>query len=169
MKKSIWLAALLTLAVTAAPFTQADAGFNLGNVIKKIPGTSTSKTPSTSPSNQPTSATQAAKKITGRIVMPNGMPWKNGQVLFGIGLRYKVQGTSWIIAASELQVSHGYVDKEGHFALQVETPKPVDVIIFSMEGSEPVLLRNVVHPHNLGNVTVHPGNIKSVFSGYVAP
>lgn len=166
MKKSLLATALLTLAVTVAPFAQADAGFNLGNVTKKIPGSSTSKAPSNGPV---TSVSKAAKMITGRIVMPDGTPWKNGQALFGIGLRYKVQGTTWIISASELGVSPATLDKEGNFSLQVETPKPVDVIVFSMEGSEPVLIRNVAHPHNLGNVVVQPGKIKSVFSGYVAP
>lgn len=164
MKKSLLVTALLALAVIAAPFAQTEAGFNLGNAIKKLPGTSTSKTSANAPS-----VSKASKMITGRIVMPDGTPWKNGQVLCGIGLRYKVQDTSWIISPTELQVGVGIVDKEGNFSLQVETPKPVDVIVFSMEGSEPVIIRNVMHPHNLGNVTVSPGKIKSVFSGYVAP
>lgn len=142
MKKLSVLTAVLCAIAIALPLS-ADAGFNIGNVLKGKPAT-TAK-----PSKGNTTPSSPIKK-TGPATMTitcDGEPLQYAYAYIGPGIEYRIEnGKCHVINKSSMG---GMTSDKG--VVEVEyTQQGCNVIIFKV-GFEPILVRNVLLPstHNL--------------------
>ncbi len=137
MKKLFLLMAVFFALVMALPMS-ADAGFNVGNVLKK-PTVKTEKPAPAAPVKKGGKAT-----IT---VTCDGAPLQYANAYIGPGIEYRIEdGKCHVINKSH---AGGMTSDKG--VVEVEYPQQgCNIVIFKV-GFEPILLRNVVLPstHNL--------------------
>lgn len=137
MKKLFAMMTILCALVMVLPMS-ADAGFNIGNVIKG-PTVKTQK-----PAPAPSVKQGGKATIT---VTCDGAPLQYANAYIGPGIEYRIEdGKCHVINKSN---SGGMTSDKG--VVEVEYPKQgCNIVIFKV-GFEPILLRNVVLPstHNL--------------------
>ena len=141
MKKLSVLAAVLCAVSIALPMS-ADAGFNIGNVIKGKPTAKTEQPGKVNPAAPVKKGGQA--KIT---VTCDGAPLQYASVYVGPGIEYRLEdGKCHVINKSSV----GAMTSDKGTADVDFTQQGCNMVIFKV-GFEPILVRNVVLPstHNL--------------------
>lgn len=143
MKKLSLLIAVLCALAMALPMS-ADAGFNVGNVLKGKPTAKTEK-PSAGKVNPAAPVKQGGKATI--TVTCDGAPLQYANAYIGPGIEYRLEdGKCHVINKSNMG---GMTSDKG--VVEVEyTQQNCNIVIFKV-GFEPVLLRNVMLPstHNL--------------------
>ncbi len=170
MRKSFVLATVLAMAISIMPNMSSEA-FGLGDLVKKVQPKKAQPV-STSPamSSESASIKHGAIVFTGRIVRPDGSPATKADINFLVGpdLRFAEQPTRWIVESKTGGVGAGSVNNQtGRFECTVHSSEPMDFVFHSLKGSTPLVIRDVVGPVDLGDLTIHPGPITEIFTGYV--
>ena len=150
MKKTILSALLIASVMVVMPFSQADAGFKLPGVKINVPGNNT-PTKNTPTNNAPAPSTnQASTKIIGKFIGPDGAPMKRAQAIFALApLAIEKQDVRWFLKPARLGIATGHVDDEGNVSIPGQVGQTYDVILW-LKGFEPVVVKNVTCPANLG-------------------
>lgn len=144
MKKSVLFSLFMAAAMIVLPHSYADAGFKLPQVKVKVPGTTNApQTNTPAPAN-------VAKTITGKFIGPNGEPMKRAQAIFALApVAIEKQDVRWFLKPSHLGIATGHVDDNGNVEVRGEVGKTYDIILW-LKGYEPVVLRNITCPANIG-------------------
>lgn len=144
MKKLSVLTAVLCAMAIALPLS-ADAGFNVGNVLKGKPAAKTTVKPSDGKVNP---ASPAKKGGYANInVTCDGAPLQYASVYIGVGIEYRLEdGKCHVIGKSS---GGGMTSDKGTGEIAFTEPG-WNMVIFKV-GYEPIVVRNVLIPsaHNL--------------------
>ncbi len=148
MKKLFALMAVFFALVMALPIS-ADAGFNMGNIIKKP----TVKTEKPAPAAPAKSSGKATITVT-----CDGAPLDYASAYIGPGIEYRIEnGKCHVINKSNMG---GMTSDKG--VVEVEYPKQgCNIVIFKV-GFEPIILRNVVMPSTHNVTTTKNPAVKGV-------
>ena len=150
MKKVVLSALFLAAAMMVFPVSQADAAFKMPGIKENLPGSN--KGPAT---NAPTPS-NVAKVITGKFIGPDGSPMKRAQAIFALSpLAIEKQDVRWFLKPARLGIASGNVDDEGNVKIPGDPGKTYDIILW-LRGYEPVVLKNVTCPADIG-VQKSPG------------
>ena len=145
MKKTILGALLIAAVMAVMPFSQADAGFKLPGVKVNLPGTNNPAKNTPAPSTN-----QASTKIIGKFIGPDGAPMKRAQAIFALSpLAIEKQDVRWFLKPARLGIATGHVDEEGNVSIPGQVGQTYDVILW-LKGFEPVVVKNVTCPANIG-------------------
>lgn len=145
MKKTVLSALLIAAVMAVMPFSQADAGFKLPGVKVNLPGNNAPSNTKPAPS-----ANQASTKIIGKFIGPDGAPMKRAQAIFALSpLAIEKQDVRWFLKPARLGIATGHVDEEGNVSIPGQVGQTYDVILW-LKGFEPVVVKNVTCPANLG-------------------
>lgn len=169
MKKMTGLAAiLLATLMIAAPLT-ADAGFNIGGVLNKIPGVSVDKGKTPSVPSKTGGGTNGAGETIEKnadrpmagTVLANGAPAQHfGVYVGGPGVKVEVVNNTVVIHGETH--SEGATDNNGSLKeLVVPNGKTYTFIIWSA-GYDPIVKYNVTAPSDLGRMTTSSSGVKFI-------
>ena len=153
MKKLSALAAVLCVAAVAMPLT-ADAGFNVGSVLKK-PTIQTNK-----PAPAKPAPTAPAKKggYANLNVTCDGAPVPYANVYIGVGIEYRIEdGKCHVIGKSNV----GGMTSDKGLAEIAFTDQGWNMVVFKV-GYEPILVRNVLIPSSHNLTTTKNAAVKGV-------
>ena len=149
MKKTILSALLIAAVMAVMPFSQADAGFKLPGVKVNMPGTNTKAPTNTAPAP---STNQASTKIIGKFIGPDGAPMKRAQAIFALApLAIEKQDVRWFLKPARLGIATGHVDDNGNVSVPGQVGQTYDIILW-LRGFEPVVVKNVTCPANIGTL-----------------
>ena len=154
MKKLSVLAAVLCAMAISLPMS-ADAGSNVGGILKGKPPVKTEK-PSAGKVNPAAPVKQGGKATI--TVTCDGAPLQYASAYIGPGIEYRLEdGKCHVINKSNMG---GMTSDKG--IVEVEYPKQgCNIVIFKV-GFEPVLLRNVVLPSSHTLTTTKNPAVKGV-------
>ena len=142
MKKTILGALLMAITMMVLPVSQADAGLKLPGVKINLPGNN--KGPA------PTTPAKVANSISGKFIGPDGAPMKRAQAIFALSpLAIEKQDVRWFLKPARLGISSGRVDDNGNVTIPGQAGQTYDIILW-LKGYEPVVVKNVTCPANIG-------------------
>ena len=142
MKKTILGALLMAAAMMVLPVSQADAGFKLPGVKINLPGNNKGPAPAT--------PAKVANSISGKFIGPDGAPMKRAQAIFALSpLAIEKQDVRWFLKPARLGISSGRVDDNGNVTIPGQAGQTYDIILW-LKGYEPVVVKNVTCPANIG-------------------
>ena len=131
MKKTVLGALLMAAAMMVLPVSQADAGFKLPGVKINLPGNNKGPAPTT------------PSKV-------DGAPMKRAQAIFALSpLAIEKQDVRWFLKPARLGISSGRVDDNGNVTIPGQAGQTYDIILW-LKGYEPVVVKNVTCPANIG-------------------
>ena len=142
MKKLSVLAAALCAMMIAMPLT-ADAGFNVGNVLKGKPTVKTSEKPAP---GKPAAPAQKGGYANLNVTC-DGAPVPYANVYIGLGIDYRLEdGKCHVIGKSNV----GGMTSDKGLAEIAFSQQGWNMVIFKV-GYQPIIVRNVLLPstHNL--------------------
>ena len=122
----------MAVAMMVLPVSQADAGLKLPGVKINLPGNNKGPAP------------------TGKFIGPDGAPMKRAQAIFALSpLAIEKQDVRWFLKPARLGISSGRVDDNGNVTIPGQAGQTYDVILW-LKGYEPVVVKNVTCPANIG-------------------
>ena len=144
MKKMFFSALLMAAAMMLLPVSQADAGFKLPGVKVNLPGVNKSPAPAAPSSDK------VAKSISGKFIGPDGAPMKRAQAIFALSpMAIDKQDVRWFLKPARLGIATGNVDDNGIVQIPGQVGQTYDIILW-LKGYEPVVLKNITCPANIG-------------------
>ena len=139
MKKLTALAAILCVVAVAMPLS-ADAGFNVGNVLKGKPTVQTNGKPAPAKTNPAAPAKKGG--YANLNVTCDGAPVPYANVYIGLGIEYRIEdGKCHVIGKSSM----GGMTSDKGLAEIAFTDQDWNMVVFKV-GYEPILVRNVMIP-----------------------
>jgi hypothetical protein len=147
---------LLATVLVMIPLT-ANAGFDLGGALKKIPGVSTNTSGKRTPRDEV--GKQENRPMAG-VVMADGVPAEHFAIMVGQGIRVEIKGQTLVIHG-EIH-DEGATDKNGSIKeASIINGGPYTIVIWSA-GYQPIIRENVMSPSDLGRMNTTKTNIKFI-------